>query len=77
MKFRGPVLIIDEDFRPEITSGLGIRAPAGAIESEGFAVVGVTSHGDPLQFAQQLSRVGPATVQGPPRQQRAVPALHA
>ena len=36
--------------------GLGIRALAQAIESEGFEVVGVTSYGDLSQFAQQQSR---------------------
>jgi arginine decarboxylase len=56
MKFRFPIIIIDEDFRSENTSGLGIRALAQAIESEGFEVVGVTSYGDLSQFAQQQSR---------------------
>ncbi len=56
MKFRFPVIIIDEDFRSENTSGLGIRALADAIETEGFEVVGVTSYGDLSQFAQQQSR---------------------
>ena len=32
MKFRFPIIIIDEDFRSENTSGLGIRALAHAIE---------------------------------------------
>ena len=31
MKFRFPIIIIDEDFRSENTSGLGIRALADAI----------------------------------------------
>ena len=57
MKFRFPVIIIDEDFRSENTSGLGIRAMAEAIENEGFEVVGVTSYGDLSQFAQQQSRL--------------------
>jgi hypothetical protein len=56
MKFRFPIVIIDEDFRSENTSGLGIRALAQAIEAEGFEVVGVTSYGDLSQFAQQQSR---------------------
>lgn len=56
MKFRFPIVIIDEDFRSENSSGLGIRAMAQAIESEGFEVVGVTSYGDLSQFAQQQSR---------------------
>ena len=56
MKFRFPIVIIDEDFRSENTSGLGIRALADAIESEGYEVMGVTSYGDLSQFAQQQSR---------------------
>ena len=56
MKFRFPIVIIDEDFRSENTSGLGIRALADAIVSEGFEVLGVTSYGDLSQFAQQQSR---------------------
>ncbi len=56
MKFRFPIVIIDEDFRSENTSGLGIRALAHAIEAEGFEVLGVTSYGDLSQFAQQQSR---------------------
>jgi len=38
MKFRFPIIIIDEDYRSENTSGLGIRALAQAIEAEGFEV---------------------------------------
>ncbi|MGE0875705.1 MAG: Orn/Lys/Arg decarboxylase N-terminal domain-containing protein [Burkholderiales bacterium] len=56
MKFRFPIVIIDEDFRSENTSGLGIRALAKAIEDEGMEVLGVTSYGDMSQFAQQQSR---------------------
>ncbi|HEX2531128.1 MAG TPA: arginine/lysine/ornithine decarboxylase [Burkholderiaceae bacterium] len=56
MKFRFPIVIIDEDFRSENTSGLGIRALAAAMEAEGMEVVGVTSYGDLAQFAQQQSR---------------------
>ena len=56
MKFRFPIVIIDEDFRSENTSGLGIRALAAAIETEGMEVLGVTSYGDLSQFAQQQSR---------------------
>jgi len=56
MKFRFPIVIIDEDFRSENTSGLGIRAMAQAIEAEGFEILGVTSYGDLSQFAQQQSR---------------------
>ncbi|MCK9510989.1 MAG: arginine/lysine/ornithine decarboxylase [Pigmentiphaga sp.] len=56
MKFRFPIVIIDEDFRSENTSGLGIRALAAAIEAEGVEVLGVTSYGDLSSFAQQQSR---------------------
>ena len=56
MKFRFPIVIIDEDFRSENTSGLGIRALAHAIETEGFEILGVTGYGDLSQFAQQQSR---------------------
>ena len=43
MRFRFPVIIIDEDFRSENASGLGIRALAEAIGQEGMEVVGGTS----------------------------------
>ncbi len=55
-RFHFPIVIIDEDFRSENTSGLGIRALAQAIEKEGFEVLGNTSYGDLSQFAQQQSR---------------------
>ncbi len=56
MRFRFPVVIIDEDFRSENASGLGIRALAKAIENEGMEVLGVTNIGDLTSFAQQQSR---------------------
>ena len=56
MRFQFPVIIIDEDFRSENASGLGIRALAKAIEGEGIEVLGVTSYGDLTSFAQQQSR---------------------
>ena len=56
MKFRFPVVIIDEDFRSENASGLGVRALAKALEEEGMEVLGVTSYGDLSSFAQQQSR---------------------
>jgi len=56
MKFRFPIVIIDEDFRSENASGLGIRALVTAIEEEGVEVLGVTSYGDLSSFAQQQSR---------------------
>ena len=56
MKFNFPVVIIDEDFKSENSSGLGIRVLAKAIEEENFEVLGVTSYGDLASFAQQQSR---------------------
>ncbi len=56
MRFHFPIIIIDEDFRSENTSGLGIRAVAKAIEEEAMEVLGVTSYGDLSSFAQQQSR---------------------
>ncbi len=56
MRFRFPVVIIDEDFRSENQSGLSIRTLAQAIEKEGMEVLGVTSYGDLSSFAQQQSR---------------------
>ncbi len=56
MKFRFPIVIIDEDFRSDNSSGFGIRAVAEAIEKEGFEVLGATTYGDLSQFAQQQSR---------------------
>ena len=56
MNFKFPVVIIDEDFRSENTSGFGVRALAEALENEGMEVLGLTSFGDLTQFAQQQSR---------------------
>jgi len=56
MRFKFPVVVIDEDFRSENASGLGIRALAEAIEKEGIEILGVTSYGDLTSFAQQQSR---------------------
>ena len=56
MKFRFPIFIIDEDYRSDNASGLGVRALAAAIEAEGMEVIGVTSYGDLSSFAQQQSR---------------------
>ncbi len=56
MKFNFPVIIIDEDFRSENASGLGVRALAAAIEKEDMEVLGITSYGDLTSFAQQQSR---------------------
>ena len=46
MKFRFPIVIIDEDFRSENTSGLGIRALAAAMEKEGWKLEDVPSAGE-------------------------------
>lgn len=56
IRFHFPIVIIDEDYRSENTSGLGIRALAEAIQKEGMEVLAVTSYGDLSQFAQQQSR---------------------
>ena len=56
MRFHFPIVIIDEDFRSENASGLGIRVLAKAIEAEGMEVLGVTSITDFSSFAQQQSR---------------------
>ncbi|AKH69186.1 arginine/lysine/ornithine decarboxylase [Spongiibacter sp. IMCC21906] len=56
MKFRFPVVVIDEDFRSENISGSGIRDLADAISNQGMEVVGFTSYGDLTAFAQQASR---------------------
>jgi arginine decarboxylase len=56
MRFRFPVIIIDEDFRSENISGSGIRDLAQAIEAQGMEVNGLTSFGDLTAFAQQASR---------------------
>ena len=56
MRFRFPIVIIDEDFRSENASGLGIRALAKAIEAEGVEALGVTSFSEVASFAQQQSR---------------------
>lgn len=56
MKFRFPIVIIDEDYRADSASGLGIRALADAIEQEGVEVLAVTSFSDLSSFAQQQSR---------------------
>lgn len=56
MQFHFPIVIIDEDYRAENSSGLGIRGLADAIEQEGFAVAGTAHYGDLSQFAQQQSR---------------------
>ncbi|MFZ4498499.1 MAG: Orn/Lys/Arg decarboxylase N-terminal domain-containing protein, partial [Burkholderiales bacterium] len=56
MRFHFPIIIIDEDFRSENASGLGIRVLAKAIGDEGIEAIGVTNFGDLTAFAQQQSR---------------------
>ena len=56
MKFNFPIIIIDEDYRSDNSSGLGIRVLAECIEKEDFEVIGVTSYIDLSSFAQQQSR---------------------
>ncbi|MDR2209320.1 MAG: arginine/lysine/ornithine decarboxylase [Azoarcus sp.] len=56
MRFNFPIIIIDEDFRSDNASGLGIRGLVEAIGKEDMDVLGVTSYGDLTSFAQQQSR---------------------
>jgi arginine decarboxylase len=56
MRFRFPVVIVDEDFRSENASGTGVRVLAKALEEEGMETLGVTSFSDVASFAQQQSR---------------------
>jgi len=56
MRFQFPIIIIDEDYRSENTSGFGIRGLADALTAEGVEVIGVTSYGDLSSFVQQQSR---------------------
>ena len=56
MKFRSPVVIIDEDWKSESSSGLGIRALAKAIEDQGMDVVGGFTYVDVTMVANQAAR---------------------
>ncbi|KMT65400.1 arginine/lysine/ornithine decarboxylase [Catenovulum maritimum] len=56
MKFRFPIVVIDEDFRAENISGSSIRDLAESIGNEGMEVIGFTSYVDLTAFAQQASR---------------------
>ncbi|MEZ5660495.1 MAG: arginine/lysine/ornithine decarboxylase [Burkholderiaceae bacterium] len=56
MKFRFPVVIIDEDWRSESVSGLGIRALAKALEDQGLEVVGGFTYFDVAMVANQAAR---------------------
>lgn len=55
MKFKFPIVIIDEDYQSDNTSGSGIRELAKAIEKEGYDIMPTTTYGDLSQFAQQQS----------------------
>src|SRR5690606_9849288 len=46
MQFRFPIVIIDEDWRADSASGLGIRALAKAIEEQRWEVVGGFTYTD-------------------------------
>ncbi len=56
MKFRFPIVIIDEDWRAESSSGLGIRALAKALEEQGMEVVGGFTYTDVGMVANQSAR---------------------
>jgi arginine decarboxylase len=57
MKFRFPIVIIDEDYRSENTSGSWASARWRRPSRRGLrGAGGVTSYGDLSQFAQQQSR---------------------
>ena len=56
MKFRFPIIIIDEDWRSDSASGLGIRALAKAIEDQGTEVVGGFTYFDVSMVANQAAR---------------------
>ena len=58
MKFRFPIVVIDEDWRADSASGLGIRALAKAIEDQGTEVVGGFTYYDVAMVANQAARVG-------------------
>ncbi|TAG82630.1 MAG: lysine decarboxylase [Betaproteobacteria bacterium] len=58
MKFRFPIIIIDEDWRAESSSGLGIRALAKALEEQGMEVVGGFTYVDVGMVANQSARAG-------------------
>ena len=56
MKYRFPIVIIDEDWKAESASGLGIRALAKAIEDQGYEVVGGFTYVDVTMVANQAAR---------------------
>ncbi len=56
MKFRFPVIIIDEDWRSDSASGLGIRAVAKALEEQQMEVIGGFTYFDVSMVANQAAR---------------------
>lgn len=56
MKFRFPVVIIDEDWRSDSASGLGIRALGKALEDQGMEVIGGFTYFDVSMVANQAAR---------------------
>ncbi|NDE94375.1 MAG: lysine decarboxylase, partial [Betaproteobacteria bacterium] len=56
MKFRFPVVIIDEDWRSDSASGLGIRALAKALEDQHMEIVGGFTYVDVGMVANQAAR---------------------
>ena len=56
MKFRFPIVIIDEDWRSDSASGLGIRALGKALEEQGMEVVGGFTYFDVSMVANQAAR---------------------
>jgi arginine decarboxylase len=56
MKFRFPVIVIDEDWKADSASGLGIRALAKALEDQDMEVVGGFTYTDVAMVANQAAR---------------------
>ncbi|RIK99096.1 MAG: lysine decarboxylase, partial [Burkholderiales bacterium] len=56
MQFRFPIVVIDEDWRADSASGLGIRALAKAIEEQHWEVVGGFTYTDVSMVANQAAR---------------------
>lgn len=56
MKFRFPIVVIDEDWKADSASGLGIRALAKAIEEQDMEVVGGFTYTDVAMVANQAAR---------------------
>ncbi len=56
MKFRFPIIIIDEDYRSENTSGLGIRAWRRRLRPKASRCWALPATATWSQFAQQQSR---------------------